>query len=223
MTRAQWAFLVVALIGIAGGCSSGSGTGGGGKGGSLGSAGQGGVGTGGTGGSASGTGGVGGVTGVGGGAGTAAGAAGTSAAGTGGLGGRGGTGGSAGAPACPSTCPAGFSCNTNGECAGGNITSLNFDEVGYAVSGTVTVGGAPPTRDAGLCPGASYALGTITFTDAQRGHSTGYTFYCTNTNSGFPFSVTLPAGTYDVRISSGTGAVNLLSVNYLAGERIKIP
>jgi hypothetical protein len=64
--------------------------------------------------------------------------------------GGGGTANVCGA-SCASGCPDGFSCDNMGVCDGGNVGSVMLNEVGYTVSGAVTVGGAAPTKSATYC------------------------------------------------------------------------
>jgi hypothetical protein len=112
----------------------------------------------------------------------------------------------------------------------GPISNLTLAEAGYTVSGTVTVNGATPSRSAAYCAvsgNVNDSLGVVTFTDPVRGYSTAYTMTCTTTASGFTFSVVLPPGTYDVRVTRGTYAtqagVNLLGVDYLAAAKLRVP
>ncbi|MBL8921053.1 MAG: hypothetical protein JNJ54_19480, partial [Myxococcaceae bacterium] len=103
----------------------------------------------------------------------------------------------------------------------GNVSNVVLAEQSYTVSGTVTVNGAPPTRDGVYCSASGNlndSVGELVFTESSKGYTTGYTFRCSTTASGFTWSVVLAPGTWEVRLARGqysTAAnVNLVGVNY---------
>lgn len=89
----------------------------------------------------------------------------------------------------------------------GPLNNVVLNEVGFAVSGKVTVNGAMPTRN-GYCALAGNAdeeLLWLDFTDAAKGYSDSVTIPCSTTD--FGFARVLPAGTYEVRIHRANAAV----------------
>ena len=129
---------------------------------------------------------------------------------------------------CETPCPGGYTCDAFGHCIGGDPQHIVLnEEPGFPVSGTITINGQRPTKDATYCS-ASLNLGdsiaVVSFTDEARGYSGSYTITCASQS--WDWNFTLPAGTYDFRVSRGgysQGAgVNLLPVSYLAAEDVKV-
>ena len=121
--------------------------------------------------------------------------------------------------ACLSSCPTGFTCDAMGVCAGGSLTGLVLNEVGYTVAGTIQVNGAAPTFSVPTyCTTAgntSDAVAQLRFTEATKGYNAVAYVRC---NSAAGFSTLLPPGTYEVRLEgstySGNAGINLLPVSY---------
>lgn len=100
---------------------------------------------------------------------------------------------------CQMSCPAGFSCNAVGACAGGNPTMLSLDVKTVKVSGTVTVNGAALANVGTAC--ANYPTDpkvTVNFFDAARGYSVSTEVPCSSAASAY--AVDLFPGTYEVSI-----------------------
>jgi hypothetical protein len=104
---------------------------------------------------------------------------------------------------------------------------ITIDTSVATVSGSLTVNGAPPTRNATWCnqPGNANAdLGEIIFRGLNE--QTSFSFTCANTASGFSWSVQVPYGTYEVTVTRGVDAqlagVNLLSGRYRVRSALQV-
>src|SRR5207249_588291 len=96
-------------------------------------------------------------------------------------------------------------------------TGLVLNEIGYAVSGTLQVGGAAPTYgNPTYCASignANDVMAYVRFTDASKGYSTSAPVTCGSNSSSSP---PLSARTYDVRIDIGTyGTASYAGINLL--------
>jgi hypothetical protein len=103
-----------------------------------------------------------------------------------------------------------------GVCVGGDLSTLALDEVGYVVSGKVTLNGALPMRGS-FCEGRDgYQAAAVEFVDAAKGYTAVANILCNTPD--FSFSTMLPAGTYSVRIKPGyyADSSNLMQAAYLA-------
>jgi hypothetical protein len=102
---------------------------------------------------------------------------------------------------CDGTCPAGYTCQRNGVCAGGDPTTVKLDVKTVRLSGSIQVNGAAPLVDSSLCSATrnpSYFKARITFTDSAKGYSFTSNLYCRDGD--FAFATTIFPGTYVVRV-----------------------
>ncbi len=109
---------------------------------------------------------------------------------------------------CLMTCPAGFTCNAEGACAGGMPTNLQLDIKTFTVSGAVTVNGAALMNVGSECttyPTMTKAV--VHFLDLARGYRVEHEIPC-NTAGG-TFSVALFPGTYEVSVEGKSTYTNL--------------
>ena len=96
---------------------------------------------------------------------------------------------------CRSGCPAGFSCNLFGVCAGGSASSLTLDAKAVLVQGVVKLNGSVPTTGAS-CTGSSATTTKtyLTFSDEASGTLVNADVLCASPT--FAFSTLLPPSTY---------------------------
>ncbi len=113
---------------------------------------------------------------------------------------------------CVGSCPSGFSCNSDGACAGGNLQTLVLDvpvPPQYTVSGNVTRNGAAPTVSSCYYVGGTtgYAAASLSFKHATDSrYDTSVYVPCSNcTSSTFAFSAQLYPGTYTVTVPNWSG------------------
>jgi hypothetical protein len=105
------------------------------------------------------------------------------------------------------------------------VNNLVLNEVGYAVSGKVTVNGAPPSK--GSCFGNSTDdAARVVFSDSAQRYSASIPIRCNTTD--FGFSTVLPAGTYEVRVerspyTAADPSFGLLPIAYLGVGRLAVP
>lgn len=107
---------------------------------------------------------------------------------------------------CAMTCPAGFSCNAAGACAGGSASSLALDVKTVRVAGNVTINGAAPVNLGTAC--ASYptdSKATLTFLEQAKGYRVTVQIPCSSAATAF--AADLFPGTYAVNVE-GTGSAN---------------
>ncbi|MBI5546647.1 MAG: hypothetical protein HY901_22420, partial [Deltaproteobacteria bacterium] len=102
------------------------------------------------------------------------------------------------------------------------------EEPGLTVSGMVTINGETPTKDSAYCSDSRNledSIAVVSFLEKAKGYAGTYTIRCKAPN--WSWSLPLPAGTYDFRVSRGSYAaaahVNLLPLDYLAAANVVIP
>jgi hypothetical protein len=101
---------------------------------------------------------------------------------------------------CAEGCPTGFSCDADGECAGGSASGIDLNLQTVTVSGTVTLNGAAPVANS-YC-GSSYPLVNVSLTETTYGYSFTASAPCT----GNTWSLSVYPGTYKVYVEGGGGS-----------------
>jgi hypothetical protein len=108
----------------------------------------------------------------------------------------------------------------------GPVADLVLDEVAYPVSGKITVGGAPPTRNS-YCDAPTHAghpIANLMFAEANSGNIVIRTLSCSSV--ALAFSTLLPAGSWRVRINTDDFAdeagLNLLPFLYEARNPVVV-
>ncbi|MHB8875748.1 MAG: hypothetical protein ACYC8T_18840, partial [Myxococcaceae bacterium] len=113
---------------------------------------------------------------------------------------------------CAVTCPQGYTCNSQGICAGGVATNLVLDVKTFTVSGRVTLNGAAPANVTTNCTNyPNDVKASVLFTDSSRGYSVTADVLCSSAT--FAFSTQLYPGTYEVRVR-GSSYSNVPSASY---------
>ncbi|TXD36965.1 hypothetical protein FRC98_09495 [Lujinxingia vulgaris] len=106
-------------------------------------------------------------------------------------------------PTCERGCPQGYTCNAQGECAGGDPTDLTLDLITHTVSGEVRLDGEVPE----FPHDEDDDCVTLEFVD--EAHNVTISIYATCNNRGEPFTFEgqVYPGTYTVTVRAGFDAI----------------
>jgi hypothetical protein len=96
----------------------------------------------------------------------------------------------------PCACPAGFSCDDQGACVGGDPTKIVLDVRTLKLSGTVTFNGAPPKLTAACTPDTVEAI--VHLSDSARDEKFDIPVPC---SAGGAFDAVVFPGDYDVTVT----------------------
>jgi hypothetical protein len=120
----------------------------------------------------------------------------------------------------PCTCPAGFSCDSNGVCQGGDPTKIPIDVKTVNVSGAITLNGAAPTTNPSCDADPATSKAAVQLIDAARHYSFTLPVPCSSQT--FAWSGVVFPGTYSVSVVGQGNMSNLPSQAFLANAALNV-